>query len=112
MLFTLRCLHSRIKLPADTQIRKGKETGVSAAVVVSHRLEQPDHPLLNQIFIVSAQDKHGFRLTPYQVLILVTDIIHDRLFTAAQPVYQFLIRHAVVFLISIPAFQMILPFYA
>ena len=93
VLQPLRCLHRRIHLSADTQIRKRVKAGVSAAVVIPHCLEQTDHPLLDQILAVSAQDIHGFCFAAHQIFILITDVVHHLPVAFPQLVDELLICH-------------------
>ena len=108
MLQALGSLHCRVHLSADTQICKGIKAGISAAVIIPHCLEQTDHPLLDQIFAVSAQNIHGFCLASHQIFILVADVIHHLSVTFPQLVDEFFIRHLFIFEMLCHAF----PFFS
>ena len=60
MFLPLGGLNGSIHLSADTELRKSIKAGITPHIVVPHRLKQANHPLLNQVFVIRTQNKHGF----------------------------------------------------
>lgn len=60
--------------------------------VITDRLKQPDHPFLDQIIRISADQKHDFRLFSDQMFVLVHKIIHNLILSVPQTRDQFFIR--------------------
>ena len=91
MLFPGRRLHRGIHLSGYAQIRKGAEAGVSAAVIIPDGLEQPYHPLLDQIVAVPAQKIHGFGFCLDHPFIFFHDVISDVILAVTKKHNQFFI---------------------
>ena len=58
-------------LPRDAELRKRAEGGELVRPEVAYGLEQPDHPLLDDVLVVRADQEVGARLGADEVLILI-----------------------------------------
>jgi len=97
MFFPVGRLHRAVELSVDAQLRKMEKGCLPVRPVIPDRLKQSDHPLLNQIIRISANQKHCICLTKHQRLVLFKDIIHDPLVAPAQFLDEFFIRQLLIF---------------
>lgn len=97
MLFACARLYCCINLSGNTKICKGGKRRVPVFFIIPHRLEQPDHSLLDQILLIRARKIHQTRLSPHQILIFFHQIIHDAAIAVPQPPDQFIVLTFFVF---------------
>ncbi|MPN61162.1 hypothetical protein SDC9_208896 [bioreactor metagenome] len=109
MLFPLGCLDSRIHLTGNAEFGKTVKRRLLPYIIILHSLKQADHALLDQVVILSAQQIHGVRFFPYQVLIFFHDIVDHGLITVTEPADQLLVRHLLEFSHTYPLFPARIP---
>ena len=80
-----------VHLSSDAQSGKTSKGHFLLRIIITHRFKQTDHPFLDQIIILSANQIHCFRFFAHYIFILFHDIIHNLLITISKIANQLLI---------------------